>query len=387
MEQTYFPQGTGNDSIAMALGHPALEALPWEDLRQSATRALTAPQAYQALQYGDDWGVPELVTYLVNRINRTEAISISPKNLMITAGATSAVEIIARLFAHRTGVVLVEAPSYRDALHVFRDQSLRLISVGMDDHGVLIDALRAVLEELQSAGTPPSVFYTIPNFHNPTGVTTSLERRQAIIELCKAFGVLILEDDVYHDLAFSGHVPPSYYALAGGQGVGSVGSFSKTLAPGLRLGWMVAPEAVIETCVSSGSIQMGGGANPLVATLLADYCQQGLWESHIERLRDLYQKRCAAMLESLAAHMPPSVSWTRPEGGFFIWLTLPEPLDVDALQSRARQAGILIVPGHRFFVESGDQTCHIRLAFSYTDTELIPTGIARLAGVVNGLLT
>lgn len=386
MEPNYFPQGTSGDSIALAIGQPALEALPWEVLKQAVTRALSLPQAHQALQYGSEWGAPDLLTYLANKVSRTEEMSISLKNLMLTAGATGAVEMITRLFAHRTGVVLVEAPSYRDVLQVFRDQRLHLISISMDDNGPLIEPLRAMLETMHTAGRLPSIFYTIPNFHNPTGVTTSLERRQAIIQLCREFDVLILEDDVYHDLVFDGQPPPSYYALAAGKGVVSIGSFSKTLAPGLRLGWMVAPEAVIEACVNCGTTLMGGGANPLVAALVADYCQQGGWDQHVEYLCDLYRQRRDVMLAALAAYMPPAVTWTLPSGGFFIWLTLPVPMNGQMLEAQARAAGVLIAPGHTFFAEGDPLTRHIRLSFSYANPEAIPRGVAGLARVVEGVL-
>ncbi len=386
MEQTYLPQGTSGDMIPLAIGNPALEALPWEALQQAAEKALTFPRAYQALQYGAEQGVPELIAYLTNRVSQVEAINVRPQNLMLTTGATGAVEMIARLFAHRTGVVLVEAPTYRDVLQVFRDQHLRLISIGMDENGPLIEPLRALLEARRNAGTLPSIFYTIPNFQNPTGVTASLERRQAIIQLCQAFGVLILEDDVYHDLIFDGQTPPSYYALAGGKAVVRVSSFSKTLAPGLRLGWIIAPEAVIEACLNSGNLLMGGGANPLIAALVADYCQEGLWEPHIEHLCDLYRRRRDIMLAALATHMPPTVSWTLPGGGFFIWLTLPEPVNGQVLDTRAKAAGVLIAPGHTFFPEADPQTRHIRLSFSYASPDAIATGIASLAAILKAML-
>lgn len=372
--------------IPLAIGRPALEGLPREELIQAATLALSFPQADEALQYGAEQGVPDLLAYLAKRLSQLENINLSPKNLMITAGSTGAVEMVVRLFAHRTGVLLVEAPTYRDVIQVFRDQNLRLVSIGMDNDGPLVEPLRALLEAMQTAGTLPSVFYTIPNFHNPTGVTASLERRRAIIKLCQAFGVLILEDDVYRDLAFDGQVPPSYYALAGGKGVISIGSFSKTLAPGLRLGWIVGDEMLIEMCMNSGNPQMGGGANPLAAVMVSEYCQQGLWEPHIEQLRELYRLRCNAMLSALSTHMPPTVTWTRPNGGFFVWLTLPKAVNAHELNARANAAGVLIAPGHAFFAEANPQTRHIRLSFSAADVADFPKGVAALAEVVKDLI-
>ncbi|MEZ4667936.1 MAG: PLP-dependent aminotransferase family protein [Anaerolineae bacterium] len=385
MEPSFLPQGATSDTVALAMGNPAVEALPWDSLQQAGARALALPRAHQALQYGDEQGVPELITYLADKVSRTEGILVAPQNVMITAGSTGAVDMIARLYAHRTGVVLVEAPTYRDVLQVFRDQHLRLVSVAIDDDGPMIEPLRALLERLHREQALPSVFYTIPTFHNPGGITASLERRQAVIDLCQQYGVLIVEDDVYRDISFDKKPPPSYYALAGGVGVVSVGSFSKTLAPGLRLGWIVAAEGVIQTCINSGSLQMGGGANPLVASLVTEYCQQGLWEAHIDGLRELYGERRDAMLVALAAHMPPDVTWTKPNGGYFVWLTLPQAVDGGWLAARAKAAGVLIAPGHSFFAEGDPHTRHIRLSFSYAQPEAITQGIAALAGVVRDL--
>lgn len=385
MEDSYQPQGMSGDAIPLALGLPAVEALPHNVLKEAAAHALSLPQAHLALQYGAEAGAPELIDYLVKWVNRGAGMNISAKNVMITTGSTGAVDMITRLFAHRTGVVLVEAPTYRDVLQVFRDQHLHLISISMDESGPLIEPLRALLEEVQRAGTPPAIFYTIPNFHNPTGVTTTLERRLAIIQLCQQFGVLIVEDDVYRDLAFDGRTPPGYYALAGGRGVVSVGSFSKTLAPGLRLGWMVGAEDVIEKCVNSGVPLMGGGANPLVAGIVAHYCQQGVWDVHINYLRELYRGRRDRLLAALDAHMPASVNWTRPGGGFFVWLTLPQAVNGATLGAQAKAAGVLIAPGNAFFADDDPQTRFIRLSFSYASPEAIASGVERLAGVVKGL--
>ena len=171
--------------------------------------------------------------------------------------------------------MLVEAPSYVDALHIFRDQQIELCSIPMDEDGLIPSELEKQLAQLNSSGKFPSMLYTIPNFHNPTGITLSEARRIEIIKLSRQYGFLIVEDDVYRDLSFEGELPASFYALAHGKQVLSIGSFSKTLAPGLRLGWLLGSEDAIQRCVNCGTTQMGGGANPFVANIVAEYCRSG----------------------------------------------------------------------------------------------------------------
>ncbi len=196
---------------------------------------------------------------------------------------------------------------------------------------------------------------------------------------------LIVEDDVYRDLGFGDAVPPSFYALADGEGVLRIGSFSKIMAPGLRLGWLIATPAHIQRCVGCGEMGMGGGANPLVAHMVAQYCQAGHLGPHVARLQTVYRQRCAVMLQALARHMPPGVTWTRPHGGFFTWLTLPATVPVERLQPLARERGVLFVPGTGFFAGGGG-THNLRLAFSFVPPDEIERGVALLAQSIRELM-
>lgn len=378
------PQGMSENTISLLLGHPDPATLLTPELRQAMQNVISSPQAYTALQYGPEQGTQSLINFLVEKINREQNLSIQPNNLMIVAGSTHAVDMLTRLYAKPNGVMLVEAPTYVDALHIFRDHHIELHSIPMDEHGLIPSELEKQLIQLQTTGKSPSILYTIPNFHNPTGITLSEARRLEIINLSHQYNFLILEDDVYRDLSFEGTLPPSFYALAPDDQVLSIGSFSKTLAPGLRLGWLLAPQETIQRCINSGTTQMGGGANPFTAQLVAQYCRSGHLETHLSHLRSLYKMRRDVALSALTRYMPPNVHWTHPMGGFFIWLTLPENVFAQDVKRLALQEGVLVAAGEGFFVNAGDGEHNLRLAYSRAEIEDIERGISILAGVING---
>jgi len=380
------PQGVLPGTISLVFGHPDATTLPADDLRAAAEAVLRGPQARLALQYGPEQGTPALIDYLVAKLNREEGLSLSRDNLMIVAGSTHAVDMIARLYAGHDGVVLVEAPTYHDALHVFRDHGADLRPVQMDSDGLIIEVLAAQLAALQREGKPPQLLYTIPNFQNPSGVTLTRARRKAILKLAGEHGFLIVEDDVYRDLAFEGEVPPSFYALAEGQRVLRIGSFSKIMAAGLRLGWLIAAPEHIQRCTNCGAMQMGGGANPLVAHIVAEYCRAGYLEPHVVQLRQVYRHRRDVTLAALKRYMPPGVTWTHPRGGFFVWLTLPKGMSIGLLREAARQHGVLFVPGSDFFATGGGER-NLRLAFSFVPPDEIEQGVEILAQSIRQMMS
>ncbi len=378
-------QGVLPGTISLVFGHPDATTLPVDELRAAAEEALRSPQARMSLQYGPEQGTPALIDYLVARLNREEKLGLNREDLMIVAGSTHAVDMIARLYAGRDGAVLVEAPTYHDALHVFRDHGADLRPVPVDGDGLVVKALAAQLAALQREGKSPRLLYTIPNFQNPSGVTLTATRREAILKLAREHGFLIVEDDVYRDLAFEEEVPPSFYSLAGGQGVLRIGSFSKIMAAGLRLGWLVAAPEHIQRCINCGAMQMGGGANPLVAHVVAEYCRAGRLEPHILQLRQVYRRRRDVTLTALEKHMPRGVTWTHPRGGFFVWLTLPEGVSVEPLREAARQRKVLFVPGTGFFARGGGER-NLRLAFSFVPPDEIERGVAILAQAIREMM-
>lgn len=382
MTSNALPQGMEQDKISLLLGHPDPETLMTPALRDAMIRLISSPQASRGLQYGPEQGTLQLITFLVEKINREQSLAIRPENLMVVAGSTHAVDMIARLYAGSGAVVLVEAPTYADSLHIFRDQQIELHSIPMDEDGLIPEVLARQLARLKELGKLPSFLYTIPNFHNPTGSTVTEVRRREILELARRYNFLIVEDDVYRDLSFVGKVPASFYALAGGKGVLSICSFSKTLAPGLRLGWLLGSEEAIQSFVNCGTSQMGGGANPFAAQIVAAYCQSGAWEKHVSRVTALYKSRCDVALAALERYMPPGVSWTHPRGGFFIWVNLPRDVFAQRVKQQAFEAGVLVAAGNGFFVKPADGEHNLRLAFSCATLEDIDAGIRILAQLI-----
>jgi 2-aminoadipate transaminase len=373
--------------IALKLGLPDPSTLDTPELRSAVAAALTAPEFSTGLQYAPDAGTKGLVEFLVEKVAHEQGISVGPANLMLVAGSTHAVDMLARLYAKPNSIVLVEAPTYSDALHVFRDHHIELHAIPMDDDGLIVSALEERIARLEAKGKSPTLLYTIPTFHNPRGSTLGEGRRHAILDVARQHRFMIVEDDVYRDLSFRGPVPASFYSLAHGQQVCSIGSFSKTLAPGFRLGWIVASEEIIQTCMACGTTQMGGGASPFSAQVVAQYCQSGAWESHILQLRSTYETRRDRMLAALARDMPLGVEWTHPDGGFFIWLTLPPNVRAHDVQRLALNAGVSVTTGEAFFLNPTDGTHHIRLAYSYAALEALDVAVHTLADTITRVPT
>jgi 2-aminoadipate transaminase len=377
-------ENSGRGPIALMLGNPDPTTLATPEFRAAVAMATAAPDFSQGLQYGPDAGTGSLIELLREKLGREQDLSIGPANIMLVAGSTHAVDMLARLYAKPGGVVLVEAPTFPNAIHLFRDHQIELHAIPTDEGGLIVSALEERLVWLKAQGTLPTFLYTIPTFHNPRGCTVSEARRRAILALADQYALMIVEDDVYRDLSFNGPVPASFFALAQGQRVCSIGSFSKTLAPGLRLGWLVAPQDVIQTCMACGTTQMGGGANPFSAQVVAQYGRSGHWEAHVRRLRSIYATRRDLMVSALERYMPAGTTWTRPEGGFFVWLTLPSTVRARDVQRTALEAGVAVAAGEAFFLDPRDGQQHLRLVYSYAAPEDLDAGVRTLAHVING---
>lgn len=339
-----------------------------------------------ALQYGPEQGYGPLIDFVRERLAQEEHLAVGRPQIMLCGGSAQALDHLCTLLTRPGDKVLVEAPTYHETLQLFRDHGLQPLQVPIDDGGLQVEALAQRLEALAGHSRGARLLYTIPNFQNPSGITLTAERRGPILALARRFDLLLIEDDVYRDLAYEGEVPASLFALdvdeAGEKGqVLRIGSFSKILAPGVRLGWLMGPSDKISQLVGSGLRSMGGGANPLMANLLAEYCLEGLLDVHVEGLRRVYRERRDAMLEALERHMPPGAEWTRPGGGFFVWLRLPEPRQAQEVAERAREEGLLIPVGDPFFAEAPTGQ-YLRLAFSYVTPEQIWKGIALLGQVL-----
>jgi 2-aminoadipate transaminase len=370
-------------AIPFVYGHPDPDLLPVEKIIAATERALRA-RGRLALQYGPEQGYGPLLDYLIGKVERDEGLRITRANVMLCAGAAQGLDTAARLFTRPGDVVLVEAPSYHEAIATLRDHPVELRQVPLDDQGLVVEALAERLEALGQAGRQVAFLYTIPTFQNPGGITLTAERREALAELAAERGLLVVEDDVYRDLCYEGQVPPSLFELADGQGVIRLGSFSKILAAGLRLGWIIAESEVIRRIVGCGLKGNEGGANPFVAHVVASFCQEGWLEPHIARLVARYRTRRDALLAALEREMPDGVRWTRPAGGFFIWLTLPEPLEAEAVLTAATERGVIFTPGVRFFAEAseGGGRRNLRLPFSFLSEAQMAEGVRVLAEVI-----
>ena len=376
------PQGVVAGSIPLFAGHPASELLPIDGLRQVVQAAWQAESLIRFLDYGDEQGNPQLIDFLVERLNRKEGLGISRENLMIIGGSTWGVGMVTQRLTAPGDAILVDSPSYRDALHIFRDHQLEICAVPIDQAGIVVADLERKLRALALKGKKPRFYYVVPNFQNPSGFTMTRERRLAVIEMSREYGFAILEDDVYSDLRYEGAAPPSFYDLACGEDVLRLGTFSKTLAPGVRIGWLIASAERIAGFVKSGMLRMGGGANPFSAAVVADYCRSGAWETHVHWLCGQYRRRREIALAALQSSMPANVAWTRPAGGYFIWLRLPAAVHVDDLEARARKRGVYFASGKGFFVDPEDGAHHLRLSFSYVPLPDLQAGIQTLGDLI-----
>jgi 2-aminoadipate transaminase len=370
------PPGT----ISFIYGLPDPETFPGEELRHAADEVLRA-RPELALQYGPEQGYGPLIDYLRGKMADEENLTVERPRIMLSGGSAQAIDHVCTLFTRPGDIVLVEAPTYHETIQLFRDHGLQPLQIATDEDGLVVEALAERLQRLAGEGRRARLLYVIPNFQNPSGITLADGRRRALLEVAGRYDLLVVEDDVYRDLAYEGAVPPSLFTLDGDQRVLRIGSFSKILAPAVRMGWLMGPVGLIQRVIGSGLRCMGGGANPLVANILATYCQQGMLEGHIGHLREVYSERRDAMLAALAAHMPDGVIWTRPRGGFFVWLSLPEPLRAAEVATRARTVKLLIPVGDPFFAEKPTGQ-HLRLAFSYVTPEKIEEGIQILAQVL-----
>jgi DNA-binding transcriptional MocR family regulator len=362
--------------VSLAGGMPYLQSLPLDALAAEASR-LIAEDGTVALQYGSGQGIPALREQIC-QIMALEGISAHPDDVVVTVGSQMALDLVTRIFCDPGDVVLAEAPSYVGALSVFSAYQAQVVHVAMDDHGLQPEALAAAIASAQDAGRAIKFLYTIPNFHNPAGVTLSLERRGVIAEMCRSAGIAIIEDNPYGLLGFDDGVNRAIRA-DDPDNVIYLGSFSKTFAPGLRVGWALAPHAVREKLVLANEATT---LNPPVFNqmMISAYLSGFDWKSQIKAYRQTYAVRRDAMLAALEAHMPGGATWTVPDGGFYVWLTLPEGFDTTAMLPRAVSERVAYVPGTAFYAD-GFGTRQMRLSFCYPTPERITEGVRRL-GVV-----
>ncbi len=363
--------------VSLAGGMPYIAGLPLEEIAETMRR-LIVERGATALQYGSGQGDQELREQIVE-VMKLEGIHAHPDDIVVTTGSQQAVDLMTRIFVNPGDVIIAEAPSYVGALGVFRAHQADVVHVPMDENGLVPESLDETITRLKAAGKRVKLLYTVPNFHNPAGVTLSLERRPKIVEIARRHGVLILEDNPYGLLGFDSEPLPAMRSMSD-DGVVYLGSFSKTFAPGFRVGWAVAPHAVREKLVlaSEAAILCPSNASQMA---ISSYLEHHDWLGQIKSFRVQYRERRDAIIEALEEHLP-AASWTVPAGGFYTWVKLPEGLDSKSMLPRAVTERVAYVPGTAFYMDSRGAD-HMRLSFCYPTPERIREGVRRLAGVVD----
>lgn len=381
--------------ISFAGGLPAPEMFPVEAF-EAATQRVLRQHGSQALQYSTTEGYLPLRELIVEKMGRY-GIEASVDNVLITSGSQQALDLIGKLLINPGDLILTEQPTYLGALQAWRAYQAEFATVPIDDDGLRVD----LLEEALCGG--PKFMYVLPNFQNPGGVTLSYERRLALIDIADRYGVPIIEDDPYGELRFEGeHLPPLVVLdadkLNGRQytnhsephsyfkgNVIYMSTFSKTLAPGLRLGWIVAPASVIQHCVMAKQ-GMDLHTSSFVQMVAYEVAKEGFLAEHVRQIREVYRERRDIMLAAMAEFFPPGVRWTQPKGGLFLWVTLPEEMDSTAVLQEAIANKVAFVPGATFYPENDQQTNSFRLNFSNATPEQIWEGIGRLGQVLEKVL-
>jgi len=364
--------------VSLAGGMPAVTALPM-DAVGSMMGELVRRLGAQALQYGSGQGDPRLREQILSVMAMEGITDASADDVVVTVGSQQGLDLVSRVFLDPGDVVLAEAPSYVGALGVFQAAQAEVVHVAMDDDGLIPVALERALASVAAAGRRVKFLYTVPNFHNPAGVTLSDQRRTAVLAVAEAHDLLIIEDNPYGLLGFDEQPHRALRAQAA-ERVIYLGSFSKTFAPGLRVGWVCAPHAVRDKLVLASEAQVL--CPPALSQLVvAEYLDSQPWLEQVKVFRELYRERRDTALAALTALMPAGAEWTRPEGGFYIWMTLPEGLDAKAMQPRAVHSRVAYVPGIGFYAD-GQGVRNLRLSYCFPEPDRIREGVRRLAGVV-----
>ncbi|HMJ71846.1 MAG TPA: PLP-dependent aminotransferase family protein [Solirubrobacterales bacterium] len=365
--------------ISLAGGLPDTSTFPAGTFAAQMTRIAQKSTA-EALQYGPTEGFAETVDCILE-VMGAEGMLPDPDDVIVTTGGQQAIDLICKTLVDPGDVVICEAPTYPGAVPVFCSYQAETIQIDCDENGMRIEELEAVLGRLDREGKRPKFVYSVPSFQNPAGVTMSLARRQRLVELARQRELLVVEDSPYGLLRFSGEPLPPLYQLDGGDFVIYVGTFSKILSPGIRLGWAVAPPPVMEKIV------LGKQASDLCSSTLTqhfvrEYFGEGRWREYVADLVEIYRGRRDTMVEALREHFPAEATWTEPEGGLFIWATLPDYIDTSDLLAKALREDVAFVPGQAAYVDESRGRSSMRLNFSGVGDEEIREGVRRIGKTI-----
>lgn len=360
--------------IDFGIGQPHVDILPLEQLEEAARHRLRQGDR-TILQYGMQQGNGQFRKSLAQFLSAQYEAAVDPDHLFITAGISQALDQICALHTQPGDTVFVEEPSYFLALRIFADYGLKVVSTPIDEDGLVIDALEEKLVKHK-----PVFIYTIPAFHNPAGVTLSASRREELVCLAEKHGFLIVADEVYQLLAYTATPPPPMTYFDGSARVLSMGSFSKILAPGLRLGWIQAKPSLLEPFILCGYLDSGGGLNPFVSSIVESVIELGLQKDYLNFLKKTYRNRMAKLSKALREHIP-LLTYTDPAGGYFIWSYLPEGTDAETLLAEANKHQVGFQPGIKFSSAEGLRN-YLRFCFAFYGEADLLEGVERLSRII-----
>jgi DNA-binding transcriptional MocR family regulator len=375
--RSLFAVASRPDIVSLAGGMPNLSALPME-MMAGVVNKLILENGAEALQYGSGQGHPFLREQICE-VMALEGIRAHPDDVIVTTGSQQALDLISRIFINPGDVVLVEAPSYVGALGTFKQYEANVVHVQMDDQGLVPEALRAAIAAVRASGQQIKFLYLIPNYQNPAGVLLPADRRTEILEICQSEKIFIVEDNPYGLLGFD-KPSPNAMRSQDSENVIYLGSFSKTIAPGFRVGWALVPPSLKEKIVIAAESSILCPSN-FAQLSISGYLADQPWRDQIASFCKLYRARRDAMLESLEAHFPASATWTKPAGGFYVWVTLPPEIDTTALMPKAIVAKVAYVPGTAFYAD-GFGSWSMRLSYCHPTPERIREGVKALGGVI-----
>jgi 2-aminoadipate transaminase len=365
--------------ISLAGGLPDTSTFPSDSFAAQMTRIAHESSA-EALQYGPTEGFEETKACIVE-VMEAEGMAPDPDDLIVTTGGQQAIDLITKTLVDPGDVVICEAPTYPGAIPTFCSYEADVRQVSTDDEGMRIDELEAVIDKLAREGRKPKFIYSVPSFQNPAGVTLSEERRRRLVEIAREREILVCEDNPYGLLRYDGDPQRTLYSLDGGDYVLYLGTFSKILSPGIRIGWVAAPPPVLEK-IGLGKQAADLCTSTLTQYFVREYFAEGLWREYIADLVEIYRSRREAMLDALERHFPSQAEWTRPEGGLFVWATLPDYIDTTDLLAKALRENVAFVPGRAAYVD-GRGASSMRLNFSAFSEDELREAIRRIGRVVN----